>query len=51
MKLKIYKKMIEEKEIPAEKTDAFWRLVYAAVIFMTVAVIAALAFFSYYFSR
>lgn len=42
--------MIREEENSAEKTDAFWRRVYAAVIFTTVAVIASLAFFSYYFS-
>ena len=40
----------EAENISAEKPDAFWYRVYAAVILTTVLVIAALWAFSRYFS-
>ncbi|MBA3633069.1 MAG: hypothetical protein H0W58_09725 [Acidobacteria bacterium] len=41
----------DEKEILAEKPDAFWFRVYATVIAITVLVISALWAFSRYFSE
>jgi len=41
----------EEKEILAEKPNAFWYRVYAAVIAVTILVISALWAFSQYFSK
>jgi len=40
-----------EENITAEKPNAFWYRVYAAVMTTTVLVIAALRLFSYYFSK
>ncbi|HLM59948.1 MAG TPA: hypothetical protein VK308_04040 [Pyrinomonadaceae bacterium] len=40
-----------EEKVLTEKSDAFWRRVYLAVIVFTVLVIALLAFFSFYFSK
>jgi hypothetical protein len=40
----------EDKPAATERPDAFWRRVYAAVVVVTVAVIAALWAFSRYFS-
>ena len=39
-----------EENLPAEKPDAFWHRVYAAVVVTTVLVIMALWAFSLYFS-
>ncbi len=43
--------MNEPEKITAEKPNAFWYRVYAAVIITTVLVIAALWMFSFYFSK
>lgn len=39
------------KAVKKDKPDAWWHKVYVAVVITEIAVIGALSFFTYYFSR